>query len=56
MSILDTLASSTSPKIIFDGQGGIKLGPNANYVIVEGFEVEGPSQYRIDESHWSRDI
>ena len=32
------------PKIIFDGQGGIKLGPNANYVIVEGFEVEGPSQ------------
>lgn len=33
-----------SPKIIFDGQGGIKLGPNANYVIVEGFEVEGPSQ------------
>ena len=23
-----------SPKIIFDGQGGIKLGPNANYVIV----------------------
>ena len=35
---------ATSPKIIFDGQGGIKLGPNANYVIVEGFEVEGPSQ------------
>ena len=33
-----------SPKIIFDGQGGIKLGPNANYIIVEGFEVEGPSQ------------
>ena len=33
------------PKIIFDGQGGIKLGPNANYVIVEGFEVEGPSQH-----------
>ena len=33
-----------SPKIIFDGQGGIKLGPNVNYVIVEGFEVEGPSQ------------
>jgi parallel beta-helix repeat protein len=32
------------PKIIFDGQGGIKLGPNANYIIVEGFEVEGPSQ------------
>ena len=34
------------PKIIFDGQGGIKLGPNANYVIVEGFEVEGPSQVK----------
>ena len=33
-----------TPKIIFDGQGGIKLGANANYVIVEGFEVEGPSQ------------
>ncbi len=32
------------PKIIFNGQGGIKLGQNANYVIVEGFEVEGPSQ------------
>ena len=32
------------PKIIFDGQGGIKLGPNANYVIIEGFEVEGPSK------------
>jgi hypothetical protein len=33
-----------NPKIIFDGQGGIKLGPNANYIIIEGFEVEGPSQ------------
>ena len=33
-----------TPKIIFDGQGGIKLDANANYVIVEGFEVEGPSQ------------
>ena len=32
------------PKIVFTGQGGIKLGPNANYIIVEGFEVEGPSQ------------
>ncbi len=37
------------PKIIFDGQGGIKLGKDDNnegvsYVIVEGFEVEGPSQ------------
>ena len=33
-----------NPKIIFNGQGGIKLGSNANYIIVEGFEVEGPSQ------------
>ena len=33
-----------NPKIIFNGQGGIKLGPNANYIIIEGFEVEGPSQ------------
>jgi hypothetical protein len=32
------------PKIIFDGQGGIKLGPNVNYVIIEGFEVQGPAQ------------
>jgi hypothetical protein len=36
--------SNHTPKIIFNGQGGIKLGANANYVIVEGFEVEGPSQ------------
>ena len=36
--------SNHTPKIIFNGQGGIKLGENANYVIVEGFEVEGPSQ------------
>jgi parallel beta-helix repeat protein len=36
--------SNHTPKIIFDGQGGIKLGANANYVIVEGFEVVGPSQ------------
>ena len=32
------------PKIIFDGQGGIKLGPDVNYVIIEGFEVQGPAQ------------
>jgi parallel beta-helix repeat protein len=36
------------PKIIFDGQGGIKLGKDSSnvgvsYVIVEGFEVVGPS-------------
>lgn len=36
--------SNHTPKIIFDGQGGIKLGPNANYIIIEGFEVQGPSQ------------
>lgn len=36
--------SNHTPKIIFNGQGGIKLGANANYVMVEGFEVEGPSQ------------
>ena len=36
--------SDHTPKIIFDGQGGIKLGPNANYIIIEGFEVQGPSQ------------
>ena len=35
---------NNTPKIIFNGQGGIKLGANANFVIVEGFEVEGPSQ------------
>ena len=28
----------------FRWSGGIKLGPNANYVIIEGFEVEGPSK------------
>lgn len=33
-----------TPKIFFNGQGGIKLGADANYIIVEGFEVEGPSQ------------
>lgn len=36
------------PKIIFNGQGGIKLGKDSSnlgvsYVIVEGFEVVGPS-------------
>ena len=33
-----------TPKIFFNGQGGIKLGADANYIIVEGFEIEGPSQ------------
>lgn len=33
-----------APKIQFDGAGGIKFNGNVSYVIVEGFEVEGPSQ------------
>jgi len=32
------------PKIQFDGRGGIIISNNMNYIIVEGFEVEGPSQ------------
>ena len=32
------------PKIQFDGRGGIVISNNMNYIIVEGFEVEGPSQ------------
>ena len=32
-----------SPKIEFDGQGGILIANNMNYIIIEGFEVEGPS-------------
>ena len=31
------------PKIEFDGQGGILIASNMNYIIIEGFEVEGPS-------------
>ncbi len=33
------------PKIQFDGAGGINLAPNTSYIIIEGFEVEGPSQF-----------
>ena len=33
-----------TPKIQFDGRGGIVLSNNMNYIIVEGFEVEGPAQ------------
>ena len=33
-----------TPKIQFDGRGGIVISNNMNYVIVEGFEVEGPAQ------------
>ena len=32
------------PKIQFDGRGGIIISNNMNYIIVEGFEVEGPAQ------------
>ena len=32
------------PKIQFDGRGGIVISNGMNYIIVEGFEVEGPSQ------------
>lgn len=32
-----------SPKIQFDGRGGIVISNNMNYIIVEGFEVEGAS-------------
>ena len=33
-----------TPKIQFDGRGGIVISNNMNYIIVEGFEVEGPAQ------------
>ena len=32
-----------SPKIEFDGKGGIVISNDMNYIIVEGFEVEGPA-------------
>ena len=32
-----------SPKIQFDGNGGIKFANGVNNIIVEGFEIEGPS-------------
>ena len=32
-----------SPKIQFDGNGGIKFANGASNIIVEGFEIEGPS-------------
>ena len=34
-----------SPKIEFDGNGGIKFANGVNNIIVEGFEIEGPSAY-----------
>ncbi len=32
-----------SPKIEFDGKGGIQISNDMNYIIVEGFEVQGPA-------------
>ncbi|MDG1681650.1 MAG: DUF1565 domain-containing protein, partial [Flavobacteriaceae bacterium] len=32
-----------SPKIQFDGNGGIKFANGVSNIIVEGFEIEGPS-------------
>lgn len=32
------------PKIEFDGKGGILISNDMNYIIIDGFEVEGPSQ------------
>ena len=34
-----------SPKIKFDGRGGILINGPQSYIIIEGFEVEGPSQF-----------
>jgi parallel beta-helix repeat protein len=34
-----------SPKIEFDGNGGIKFANGVNNIIVEGFEIEGPSAF-----------
>jgi len=34
-----------SPKIEFDGSGGITLSNNASHIIIEGFNIEGPSQF-----------
>jgi parallel beta-helix repeat protein len=33
-----------TPVIEFDGKGGIQIADDMNYIIVEGFEVIGPSQ------------
>ncbi|KRP30069.1 MAG: hypothetical protein ABS28_02935 [Cryomorphaceae bacterium BACL22 MAG-120619-bin32] len=34
-----------APKIEFDGAGGINVASGSNYIIIEGFEIVGPSQY-----------
>ena len=33
-----------TPKIQFDGRGGIVISNGMDFIIIEGFEVEGPSQ------------
>lgn len=32
-----------SPKIVFDGRGGILINGPQSYIIIEGFEIEGPA-------------
>jgi parallel beta-helix repeat protein len=32
-----------SPKIVFDGKGGILINGPQSYIIIEGFEIEGPA-------------
>ncbi|MBT5922816.1 MAG: hypothetical protein HOH29_03700 [Cellvibrionales bacterium] len=34
-----------SPKIEFDGSGGINVSNGTSHIIIEGFEIEGPSQF-----------
>ena len=34
---------SHSPKIVFDGRGGILINGPQSYIIIEGFEIEGPA-------------
>lgn len=46
-----------SPKIIFDGKGGILISGPQSYVIIEGFEVQGPAadityDIAITERNW----
>ncbi len=46
-----------SPKIIFDGKGGILISGAQSYVIIEGFEVQGPAadityDMAITERNW----
>ena len=32
-----------SPKIVFDGRGGVLINGPQSYIIIEGFEIEGPA-------------